>query len=227
MAVSKAIIVAAGSSRRMGGIDKIFLEIAGKPVLAHSIEVFERSPLITGIIVVLAKENVQKGEELVKKYNFKKVSTVCAGGAERQDSVKEGLNRVGECDFVLIHDGARPCLEQKAIEQGIKEADAEGVAVAASPVTDTIKQVDANERVTQTLDRSKLRSMHTPQVFRADIIKKIHENPKILATDDAALAESMGYGVKIYQDSPENIKITTPEGIIVAESILKRRQKPN
>lgn len=223
MTVSKAIIVAAGQSRRMNGTDKIFTKIAGKPVLAYSIDAFERSPLISEIVVVLSKENLQKGEELIKQYNYKKVISICKGGDQRQHSVKEGLKHIGECDFILVHDGARPCLTAKTIELGIQEAEEEGIAIAASPVTDTIKRVDGGERVKQTLDRSALRSIHTPQVFRTDILKKIHENPLIIGTDDAVLAENMGYTVKVYSDSADNIKITAPEDITLAKSILSRR----
>ena len=225
MTVSKAIIVGGGRSRRMNGIDKIFTEIAGKPVILHTMDAFENSPLIDGIVLVLSEENLWKSEELLKRCNYKKIISICAGGEERQDSVGEGVKRIGECDFILVHDCGRPCVTAATIELGIQEAGREGIAVAGSPVTDTIKQVDATEHVEQTFDRSKLRAMHTPQVFRAEILKEMHQNPTIKATDDAALAESMGYKVKIYRDSAENIKITTPEDIAAVENILSRRAR--
>ena len=111
----------------------------------------------------------------------------------------------------------------EVIETGIGEAQKEGVAIAASPVTETIKQVDRDSHVTRALDRSELRAIHTPQVFRADTLKKIHENPTVDATDDAGPAERMGYAVKVYNDSLENIKITTKEDLATAEIILSKR----
>lgn len=223
MVVSKAIIGAGGHSKRMNGIDKIFVELAGKPVIAHTISAFQESPMISGIILILSKDNLEKGADLVKKYGYTKVEAICEGGETRQQSISNGLKLVGECDIILVHDGARPCVTKEAIELGIREAQQEGVAIAASPVTDTIKQVDSNSHVTRTLDRSQLRSIHTPQAFRADILKKIHENPTIDVTDDAGLAESMGYPVKVYNDSLENIKITTKEDLATAEIILSKR----
>lgn len=209
----------------MQGIDKLFVEISGKPVLAHSIGAFQKSRMISGIVLVLSAENLQRGRELVRRYNYTKVTAICKGGEQRQQSVGEGLKHVGDCDFVLVHDGGRPCVTVDAIEGGIREAGTEGIAVAGSPVTDTIKSVDGSEHVKDTLDRNGLRSIHTPQVFRTGILKKIHVNPVIDATDDAGLAERMGYAVKIYADSVENIKITTPSDILIAETILSARAK--
>jgi 2-C-methyl-D-erythritol 4-phosphate cytidylyltransferase len=225
MAVSCAIIVAAGHSRRMGGIDKLFFEIAGRPVLAHSIGALQSSPMINKIVLVLSAENLQRGRELVRKYNYTKVTSVCIGGEQRQHSVSEALRYVGDCDFILVHDGARPCVTSESIEKGIHEAEREGIAIAASPITDTIKRVDDSGHVEDTLDRELLRSIHTPQVFRAEIFKRIHQNARTDATDDAVLAESMGYPVKVYADSAENIKITTPSDIAIAEKILMIRAK--
>ncbi len=199
------MIVAGGSSKRMNGVDKIFAEIAGKPVIAHTIDAFERSNSIDGIILVLPNQNVEKGKSLIQKYGYKKVEMVCEGGATRQQSVSNGLRFIKNCDFVIVHDGARPCVTKETIESGIKEAQEEGVAIAASPVSDTIKQVGDSLHVEKTLDRNKLRSIHTPQVFRLEILRKIHENPKFDATDDAGLAERMGYKVKAYDNSHDNI----------------------
>ena len=223
MAIAGAIIVAAGSASRMKGVDKIFLEVAGMPVLAHTIRAFQDSRAIGSIVVVLSAANIVKGKELVKKYRYDKVRAVCEGGSTRQQSVGNGLKLIGNCNFILVQDGARPCVTNEIIEQGIANAAEEGVAVAAAHVTDTIKRVDNENRVVETLDRNELRAIQTPQVFRADILRKVHENPESDLTDDAGLAEKMGYTVNVYMTSKENMKITTIEDIAVVESILGKR----
>ncbi len=225
MTITKAIIVAGGASRRMNGTDKIFAEIAGKPVIAHTLDAFERCEAINGIVLVLPNKSIDKARELIAKYNYKKIEVICEGGSTRQQSVNNGLKSTPKCDFVLVHDGARPCVTKEAIESGITEAIKEGIAIAASPVSDTIKEVDDSLMVSKTLDRNKLMSIHTPQVFRYDILKEVHSNPAFDATDDAALAEKIGYKVKVYIDSYENIKITTIADLTIAEAILSSREK--
>lgn len=225
LTTTKAIIVAGGESRRMGGIDKIFAEIAGKHVIAHTLDAFERCEAINGIVLVLPQKSIDKGRELISKYDYKKVEAICEGGATRQQSVNNGLKSTPKCDLVLVHDGARPCVTDESIKSGISEAIKEGVAIAASPVSDTIKQVDDSMVVSKTLDRSKLMSIHTPQVFRYEVLKEVHSNPAFDATDDAALAEKIGYKVKVYLDSYKNIKITTPTDLTIAEAILSDRDK--
>ncbi len=207
----------------MDGTDKTFAEIAGKPVIAHTIEVFEASPLVSEIILVLPIESVAKGVELVSKYRFSKVSYICNGGATRQESVSQGLKHVRDCDFILVHDGARPCVTQDAIEKGILEAGKNGIAIPGAEVTDTIKQVDEEECVLKTVERKRLRAVHTPQVFRAKILQEVHRRAEADASDDAVLAEKMGYKVKVYDDSPENMKITRRGDLAIAEAILLRR----
>jgi len=225
LTTTKALIVAGGESRRMNGIDKIFTEIAGKPVIAHTLDAFEGCGAISSIILVLPKRSIGLANALISKYGYKKVEAICEGGATRQQSVNNGLKHTSKCDLILVHDGARPCVTEEAIKAGISEAVKEGVAIAASSVSDTIKQVDEYSCVSKTLDRSKLMSIHTPQVFRYDILTAVHSNPAFDATDDAALAEQMGYKVKAYADSYENIKITTITDLTIAEAILSRRNK--
>ena len=225
LVTTKAIIVAGGESRRMGGTDKIFAEIAGKPVIAHTLDAFERCEAINGIVLVLPKKSIDKGRELISKYGYDKVETICEGGATRQQSVNNGLRSTPKCDLVLVHDGARPCVTEETIRSGISEAIKEGVAIAASPVSDTIKEVDDSMLVSKTLDRSRLMSIHTPQVFRYEILKEVHSNPAFDATDDAALAENIGYKVKVYYDSYKNIKITTITDLTIAEAILSSKEK--
>jgi 2-C-methyl-D-erythritol 4-phosphate cytidylyltransferase len=220
-----AIVVAAGKSERMGGVEKIFARVSGKPLLAHTIEVFQRSPVIDCIVIVLAKDKVSDGLDLAKKYHWTKVIAVCAGGARRQDSVSEGLKQLGKVDWVLIHDGARPCVTQDIIEQGLEQAKDTGAAIPAMPVADTIKIVSSDSYVKDTPPRDKLWAVQTPQVFRFDIISEAHRKAKSNVTDDASMVESLGHKVKVFRGAYTNIKVTTPEDLIMAEAIIKSREQ--
>jgi 2-C-methyl-D-erythritol 4-phosphate cytidylyltransferase/2-C-methyl-D-erythritol 2,4-cyclodiphosphate synthase len=219
-----AIVVAAGKSERMGGVEKIFAAIDGKPLLAHTVESFQQSPIVDSIVIVLAKDKVSDGLDLAKKYHWSKVVAICPGGTRRQDSVSEGLNRLGKVDWVLIHDGARPCVTQDIIERGLEAARESGAAIPAMPVADTIKVVSSDSYVKDTPPREKLWAVQTPQVFRFDIISEAHRKAKGNVTDDASMVESLGHKVKIFKGSYTNIKVTTPEDLIIAEAILKSRE---
>ena len=230
MTVSKAIIVAGGQSKRMEGLDKTFAEIAGMPVIAHTIAAFEASPSIGGIVLVLPGDKIAKGRELVDRHRFGKIEAICAGGPEtRQQSVANGLAAVGECDIILIHDGARPCVTTDSIERAIREAKREGAALAAVPAHETMKRVSAEGHVEEALERGTLWSAHTPQAFWSEIIRNAHMTGIGGATDDAMLAEMAGYNVKVFEDSYDNIKITTRKDLATAESILlqRRASSPN
>ena len=220
-----AIVVAAGKSERMGGVEKIFAHISGKPLLAHAVEAFQQSPVVDYIVIVMAKDKVSTGLDLIKKYHWSKVISVCLGGARRQDSVSEGLNRLGKVDWVLIHDGARPCVTQDIIERGLEEARECGAAIPAMPVADTIKVVSADSYVKDTPPRDKLWAVQTPQVFRFDIIAEAHRKAKNNVTDDASMVESLGHKVKVFRGSYTNIKVTTPEDLIIAEAIINSRKQ--
>jgi 2-C-methyl-D-erythritol 4-phosphate cytidylyltransferase len=217
-----AIIVAAGASRRMGGMDKIFADIAGKPLLTYSVEVFQRCDSIDQIVIVLNKQRLDEGLKLARKCDWFKVSDVCSGGNRRQDSVEEGINRLVDCKWVVIHDGARPCLSQSLIETGLAEARSSGAAIPALPILDTIKAVSPDRIVEDTLPRERLYIAQTPQVFRLDIISEAYSKVRDDVTDDASMAERLGYKVKVYPGSVTNIKITTPDDLILAEAILKK-----
>jgi 2-C-methyl-D-erythritol 4-phosphate cytidylyltransferase len=216
-----AIIVAAGLGERMGGIDKIFTTLVNKPLLVWVVDTFLRCKLIDQIVIVLNKENLRKGERLVKERRWKKVSNVCEGGDERQQSVAEGLKLLKECNWVVIHDGARPMITETMIKDGLKAAEASGAAVAAVPVTDTIKLADEEGFVLGTPPRKNLWAVQTPQVFRFDIINEAHEKGKNMVTDDATLVEKLGRKTKLYMGSYDNIKITTPNDLALAEILLK------
>ena len=230
-----AIVLAAGQGKRMqSAVAKQFLLLNNEPVVCHSLRAFEKSNVETIILVTGADEIEYCREEIVNKYGFKKVSAIVAGGKERYHSVYEGLCALSGVlagdGIVLIHDGARPMITQEIIARTIEEAKAHGACVAAMPVKDTIKVADANGFAAATLDRSTLWQIQTPQTFHYDLVwgayKKLlsDESYQKGITDDAMVVESMcGGSVKLIEGSYENIKVTTPEDMIVAESFLKRR----
>ena len=220
-----AIVVAAGTSRRMGGADKIFAPLSGKPLLAHTVDVFQRCPTIDQVVIVLSEDKLDEGWRLAKEYRWSKVTEVCLGGPRRQDSVCEGLKRLSDCEWVVIHDGARPCLSLGLIEGGLEEARQSGAAIPAIPVSDTIKVVSPDSFVAETPLRQSLWAVQPPQVFRFDIINEAYRKAEGDVTDDATLVESLGYKVKVYPGSYDNIKVTTPEDMALAEAILKSREK--
>lgn len=221
------IIAAAGMSNRMGSkINKQFIALNGKPILAHTIEKFEKSRYIDEIILVAKEEEIEYcRKEIIKKYKFKKVSNVIRGGKERQDSIYNGILALNEnADIVLTHDGARPFVKNENIEDGIKGVIEHGACVIGVPVTDTIKVVGKDKNIKDTPQRSLLWAAQTPQCFLKDILIKGYEKAmkdNFLGTDDSSIVERIGYDVKILMGSYENIKITTPEDIILAESLLK------
>lgn len=217
-----AIITAAGYGKRMGQ-PKQFLELAGKAILERTIAVFDQSPVIDDIIVVVNAEDVDK----VKKLKVKKVKKVVAGGKERQDSVFSGLKALPkDTDIVAIHDGARPFVSTEMIEKAVAEAKECGAVVVGVPVKDTIKKVTSNQlTVTSTVERSQLWAAQTPQVFKKELILRAFEQGmgKHQVTDDAMMVELLGVTVKLVPGSYENIKITTPDDLKMAEGILKKK----
>jgi 2-C-methyl-D-erythritol 4-phosphate cytidylyltransferase len=172
--------------------------------------------------LVLHKSRLEEGRSLADEKGWSKVTRVCAGGKLRQDSVKNGLVGVSDCELVLIHDAARPFLTDRLIDDGIKAAGSTGAAAAAVPVKDTVKQVDENQIVCATLPRDRLMSVQTPQVFRYKILKEAYGCLDGEVTDDAAAVERMGLKVKLYTGDYGNIKITTREDLALAEIIAKR-----
>jgi len=220
-----AIVVAAGQSRRMNGVDKVLALLGDKPVLAWSIEALQRCDKVDRIVLVNSQSNKEPVECLVMDRKWTKVADVCTGGRRRQDSVAAGLKMLGKCGWVIIHDGARPMLTQDLIERGLKAAEETGAAAAAVPVTDTIKLVGDDQIVIGTPPRSNLWAVQTPQVFRSAIIKKAYQQAQEDVTDDATLVEQTGGKVKLYMGSYENLKITTPRDLALAELLLKEHEK--
>jgi 2-C-methyl-D-erythritol 4-phosphate cytidylyltransferase len=222
-----AIIPAAGMSNRMKSrINKQFIFIDDKPILAHTIEKFQECKYVDEIVVVAKEDELDYcRKEIVKRYNLNKVTKVVKGGKERQDSALNGLLALDErCNIVLVHDGARPFIKLNNIEDGIKGVIKYDACVIGVPVKDTIKTVDENKDIVDTPKRDLLWAAQTPQCFWYDLIIKAYESAQkegFVGTDDSVLVERLGYSVKMIMGSYENIKITTPEDLIVAESILK------
>jgi 2-C-methyl-D-erythritol 4-phosphate cytidylyltransferase len=221
MSTAGIIIVAAGNSRRMNGRDKVYLTLEGKPVLAWSVGVCQQSELIQDIVLVVRASEIEHGKGLAAEHGWTKMSSVCAGGERRQDSVREGLSRLKPCDIVLIHDGARPFLTADLIKRGLEAVAETGAAIAAVPAKDTIKMAGEDCIVNRTLERSQVWMVQTPQVFNRAIISQAYERQGDDATDDSMLVESLGHKVKLYMGDYNNIKITTSEDLVVAEAIAR------
>ncbi len=220
---SGAVIVAAGESQRMGGVDKVLALLGGKPILVRVIDAFQKCSAIDQVVVVLSKQNLEAGKRLIAEQGWSKAITVCPGGRWRQDSVLAGLGKLKKCDWVVIHDGARPLVTVDLIERGLEAAKETGSAVAALPVADTIKVAGAEKFVEYTPSRYKLWAVQTPQVFSFDIITEAYRGVKDEVTDDATLVERLGHKVKLYRGSYDNIKVTTPDDLILAEALLGKQ----
>jgi 2-C-methyl-D-erythritol 4-phosphate cytidylyltransferase len=217
------VVVAAGASRRMGGIDKVFLSLAGRPLIAHSLHEFENSPIVDHISIVLSESAQRAGEQMVSDIGFGKVVGITVGGARRQDSVLNGIKLLPRCDILIIHDGARPFVDGDMIARGFDAVSDTGAATAAVPVKDTIKIVGPDMIVTSTPDRNGLWAAQTPQIFDSQLLLEAHERFSGDATDDAGMVEALGASVKLYMGSYENIKVTTPEDVGLAEAIYGSR----
>jgi len=215
--------VAAGESQRMGGVDKLWALLGGKPVLARVADTFQNCSLIDQIVIILNEQNLKRGKQLVAEQGWSKITDVCPGGKRRQDSVVAGLSRLRNCNWVVIHDGARPLVTVDLIKQGLVESKKTGAAVAAVPVTDTIKVAGDDRIVHQTPPRQNLWAVQTPQVFLLDIITEAYQQAKGEVTDDASLVEQSGYRVKLYMGSYDNIKITTPDDLALAEVLWQKK----
>ena len=220
-----AIIVAAGESQRMEGMDKVFATLGGEPLLLRATRAFQECPLINQIVVVVNAKNIEPCRQLVAGEGWSKVTDVCPGGRRRQDSVAVGLKRIKNCDWVVIHDGARPLVTVDLIERGLAAARETGAAVAAIPVTDTIKVAGEDRIVRETPPRQNLWAIQTPQMFLVDIIIEAYQRANSDVTDDASLVEQSGYKVKLYMGSYDNIKVTTPDDLALAEVLWRKYEQ--
>ncbi len=219
-----AVVVAAGSSSRMGGVDKIFAPVLDRPLVCFALDQLEAFPPVTEIVLVLDSGSLTQGRELSRARGYRKVTHVCPGGKRRQDSVRSGLDALTPCDWVIVHDGARPCLDLPMLERGLAAVQEAGAAVAGVPVKDTIKVVSDQGAVVDTPDRKSLWAAQTPQIFRYDLLRDAHDRCIEDVTDDAMMVESLGHSVKMFLGSYENLKVTTPEDLILAEAFLKQRE---
>ena len=221
-----AVIVAAGSSQRMGS-DKIFASLGGLPVLVRSIRAFEENELIDEIIVVTREEKLEKVAELVKKYALSKVSKVIIGGRTRVESCLAGVSEAHHrAELIAIHDGARPLVSQRIIRDTVRAAAEFYSAVPVVRSTDTLKLLDEQGVVTGTADREKIFRVQTPQVFRADLIKgALTEAMKrgLPITDDCSAMELMSVKTHTVEGDEDNLKLTTPRDLVLAEAIIKNR----
>lgn len=227
---SAVIIVAAGSSRRMQGQNKLWTPLAGRITLARTIDVFEASPLINTIVLVINAERLEDTSNLCHNEPWHKIAAIVAGGIRRQDSVRIGLDTLAtaepSCRWVMIHDGARPLISPAVLEAGFIKAQEHQAAIAAVPVKDTIKQVEHGQ-IGATLDRSQLWAIQTPQVFAFSLIHQAHHSPIANddMTDDATLLERLGQRVAVFPGSYSNIKITTQEDLLIAEALLRGQKQ--
>ena len=223
-----AIVVAAGRGVRMGGTEnKVFLPLRDKTVLAHTLLKFEQCSMIDEIILVTAEgEKERCREEIVEYYGLRKIVRMVSGGIRRQDSVHRGLKAVNEhSKIVVVHDGARPLFTPNLLQNCIDSAEKYRAAISAVQVKDTIKMVDRDGFIINTPAREVLWAIQTPQAFQYKLLWQAYahgyEN-NLEVTDDASLVESMGIKVKIVPGEYENLKITTPEDMFLAEAILRR-----
>ncbi len=227
-----AIIVCAGSGSRMkSSVKKQYLKIEDKPILYHTIRKFQLNNLIQQIILVSPMEDIEYcRNEIVNLYNFTKVAKIVQGGKTRELSVYNGLNEInsGYCDIVVIHDGVRPFVTDKNIEEGIKYAWMFGASACGVKLKDTIKIINKNNFIKYTLNRDELISIQTPQCFKCELIKEAFEKFKGFLedfTDDTSIIEQYGKKIYIYQGNYENIKITTKEDLCMAKVFLQNEGK--
>ncbi len=220
-----AVIVAAGNASRMGGIDKVMAELGGEPMIVRTARAFQRSNVIREIVIVTRPDLIDKIKELCN--HFDKVKAVVAGGADRAESVNNGLKALSsKVRLAAVHDGARPLVTQEVIDRAVRTAHSYAAAAPGVPVKDTVKIVQGGV-VLQTPDRSTLQAIQTPQVFDYDLLKgalKKAKDDKAAITDDCSAVERMGMAVRIVEGDERNIKVTTPMDLQIAELLLEEMQ---
>lgn len=224
--MNSAIIVAAGSGTRFGADrPKQFLEISGKPLLIHTLEKFQHCSLIDEIVLILSRNEIEKFQKTLEKFQINKLSKIIAGGNTRAESVRNGLNSLDKnsVKIVAVHDGARPLVSSEEIAETVGMAIKLGAVCLVAPVFDTIKEV-LNGKITGTIDRSSLRRALTPQTFRFEVLQKAFSDEYFdkTATDECFLVEKAGFEIGFVDGSAKNIKITTQEDFVIAENFLNK-----
>lgn len=216
-----AVVVAAGESRRFGA-DKLFQPLGGRPVLDWCLAALEGSARVERVVLVLGAGNLARARALVARRGYRKIRAVCVGGPRRQDSVLIGLESAGGCAWVAIHDGARPFLTEDVLDRVYAAALASGAAIAAVPVKDTVKLVGPENRIERTPARDRLWAAQTPQIFRYDALLAAYGQGEVATvTDDAELIERAGQPVAVAMGSYANLKITTPEDLVLARALAR------
>ena len=224
--MNSGIIVAGGKSERMGAdIDKAFLSLGTKPVVLYSLFAFEKCSDIDEVILVVRKDRIEAARQAVRMFGCNKVKKIVAGGTLRQKSVINGMKEVDkETDIVVVHDGGRPCVSANLISQTVASAKQHGSGIAAVKITDTVKKVDKGMVISETIDRSKLWLVQTPQAFKINLLKKALTfivKKKIKVTDEASAVELVSKGVRLVAASFSNIKITTPDDLTFAAALMR------
>lgn len=223
----QVIIPAAGQGKRMGARhNKLLLELGEVPILIHTLKVFEEDEECAGIILAISPRDEEVFNDLISDYQITKITSIVYGGKERQHSVYNGLKAAKQEGIILVHDGARPFIKKELIHTLVNTAQEKGAAIAAVPVKDTIKKVKNNE-VVETIERSGLWAVQTPQAFRVSLLLEAYkraEEVRFTGTDDASLVERLNQPVAIVEGSYDNIKLTTSEDLYFAEAILKKKQ---
>ena len=227
-AMLSAIIVAGGSSQRMG-FDKLFAVIAGEPVIAHSIRAFEHASSVSEIVVVARNERHDEIRKISRAAGFKKVRSIEPGGERRQDSVRAGLDRIDHAaKYVAVHDAARPLITPEQIERAFEQCRVHGSGALAQPVNDTLKRADADLLVVGLVDRHQLYAMQTPQIFDRKLIEDAYRDvdaEKASVTDEVSAVERLGHKIALVLNDDFNFKITYPRDLPLADFILREREK--
>ena len=218
------VIVAAGASRRMGGVDKILSPVLGSPLISYALRTFNNNDYVSSIVLVVSSHRLEECQRLVEEHGFDKVLDVCEGGKRRQDSVRLGLDRLGAMTWTMVHDGARPLVDDMMIEVGLAAASETSAAMAAVPLNDTIKVAGSDGIVLRTVDRAGLWAAQTPQVFRTDLLVEAHCRIVSDVTDDASMVENIGGRVKLFMGSYDNLKVTMPEDLLLVDALLRVRE---
>lgn len=218
-----AILLGAGGSTRMNGVDKVVAPLLGRPLLAYSIDRLQETPSIGRIVVAAAEHNFDAVRAVVSRSPGCKTVEVCIGGPRRQDSVCAAFEYIGGAARILVHDGARPLLSGALMRRAVRAASIHPAAVAAVPVKDTIKRANSAMVVLDTVPRQGLWSVQTPQVFDARLLETAHRSIDDDVTDDAMMIEMLGREVAIFMGDYQNLKVTTPDDLSMAEAILRSR----
>lgn len=222
------MLPAAGSGRRMGaGFNKLFLEMASKPILIHTLDVFEQDSACSGMVLSVKGEEKSQIEEMLERFGITKVTALVEGGTERQQSVAACIRAHQSGGIVLVHDAARPFIKQEVIHELVEVAQAHGAAIAGVQVKDTMKYAPGGI-VEETVDRSKIWAIQTPQAFRYELLKEASEKAEaegFLGTDESMIVERLGHPVRVVESTYDNVKMTTKEDLLFGEVLLTQRRQ--